>query len=73
MKSGWPKAFCCHGQNRRPLELKVHLKLIAALAGVATVDRVTRRCAVYVNNQFYLAACAAGAERFDLDGKPAAR
>jgi len=68
----WPRCFFLYQRKRRPLKLGVH-RDIAALDDAIAPRQLSSALRYYVGNRFYLAACREGADRIDLDGKPAGK
>jgi sRNA-binding protein len=65
----FPTAFFVHQARRKPLKINIHLDLIAALNGAATVKEIALALAIYTSNHRYLHACAkVGTPRVDLAG-----
>jgi sRNA-binding protein len=67
----YPKCFSLYEGRRRPLKLKIHLDIQAALDGVITPAELHKALGVYCSNQVYLSHTRKGAWRLNLDGKPA--
>jgi ProP effector len=66
----FPKCFSVHEGRRRPLKLKIHLDIQAALDGAVTPAELHKALGMYCSNRAYLEHTLAGAWRLDLDGKP---
>jgi ProP effector len=67
----WPKCFSVFERRRRPLKLKIHLDILAALDGAVTPAELSLAMALYTHNSWYLrAAMRRGADRVDLEGNP---
>ena len=62
----FPKCFAVYERARRPLALKIHLDILAAM-DIAPAD-LGLAMKVYCANTLYLKACVEGAERIALDG-----
>jgi ProP effector len=67
----FPKCFAVYQGRRRPLKLKIHLDIQAALDGAITPAELHKALGVYCSNQAYLGHTRNGAWRLDLDGNPA--
>ena len=67
----YPECFSVYQGRRRPLKLKIHLDIHAALDGAITPPELSRALGIYCSNQAYLGHTRKGAWRLDLDGKPA--
>jgi sRNA-binding protein len=67
----WPNCFSVHQKNRRPLKLKIHEEIIAALAGEVDAKAISAALGFYVCNLAYLSKIRAGKPRIGLDGMPA--
>jgi len=67
----FPKCFSVYQPRRRPLKLKIHLDIQAALDGAITPAELHKALGVYCSNPAYLEHTRKGAWRLDLDGKPA--
>jgi ProP effector len=67
----WPKCFSVWQGRRRPLKLKIHLDIQAALDGAITPAELHKALGIYCSNQIYLDYTRKGAWRLDLDGNPA--
>lgn len=73
----FPLAFMGFGEFKRPLKLGIHLDIIRALDANGEVVTYERMGCIdlaikdYTSGAGYLRAMVAGAERIDLDGKPA--
>jgi ProP effector len=67
----FPRAFFVYQGRRRPLKLNIHLDIQAALDGAITPTELHRALGAYCSNPFYLDHARKGAQRLDLDGKPA--
>jgi sRNA-binding protein len=65
------KCFSVHEGRRRPLKLKIHLDIQAALDGAITPAELHKALGMYCSNPVYLGHTRKGAWRLDLDGKPA--
>jgi ProP effector len=66
----FPKTFFVFERRRKPLKLRIHLDLQAALAGAVTPDELDAALRFYCGNVSYLRATLKGAWRYDLDGNP---
>ena len=71
LAEAFPKCFSVYEGRRRPLKLKIHLDIQAALDGAITPAELSRALGIYCSNQVYLGHTRNGAWRLDLDGKPA--
>src|SRR5262249_20297231 len=67
----FPKCFSVYQGRRRPLKLKIHLDIQAALDGAITPAELHKALGIYCSNPAYLDHTRKGAWRLDLDGKPA--
>jgi len=67
----YPKCFFVYQERRRPLKLKVHLDIQAALDGAITPAELHQALGYYCSNPTYLDRTRAGASRLDLNGEPA--
>ena len=68
----YPKCFSIYEERRRPLKLKIHLDIQAALDGGAiTTAELHNALGAYCSNPIYLGALRRGACRLDLNGEPA--
>jgi ProP effector len=67
----YPKCFSVYEGRRRPLKLKIHLDIQAALDGAVTPAELSRALGAYCANSAYLHSSREGAPRIDLDGNPA--
>ena len=67
----WPQCFSVWEARRRPLKLKIHLDIQAALDGAITPAELGNALGMYCSNLVYLSHTRTGAWRLDLDGKPA--
>jgi sRNA-binding protein len=67
----YPKGFSVYQGRRRPLKLKIHLDIQAALDGAITPLELHRALGLYCSNEAYLGHTCTGAWRLDLDGNPA--
>jgi len=67
----YPKCFSVYEGRRRPLKLKIHLDIQAALDGAVTPAELHRALGIYCSNPVYQSHTRKGAWRLDLDGKPA--
>jgi ProP effector len=67
----WPKCFSVYEGRRRPLKLKIHLDIQAALDGAITPAELHKALGMYCSNPVYLGHIRTGARRLDLDGNPA--
>jgi sRNA-binding protein len=67
----FPRCFTVYEQRRRPLKLKIHLDILAALDGAITPTELRRALGVYCSNATYLTHIVKGAWRLNLDGEPA--
>jgi sRNA-binding protein len=67
----FPNCFSIYEGRRRPLKLKIHLDIQAALDGAITPAELHRALGTYCANRVYLRHTRTGAWRLDLDGKPA--
>jgi ProP effector len=66
----FPKTFFVFERRRKPLKLKIHLDLQAALNGAITPDELHRALRFYCANEGYLRGTLKGAWRVDLAGNP---
>jgi ProP effector len=66
----YPKCFSVYHGRRRPLKLKIHLDIQAALDGAITPAELHRALGIYCSNPAYLGHTRTGAWRLDLDGNP---
>jgi ProP effector len=66
----YPKCFSVYQGRRRPLKLKIHLDILAAVDGALTPPELHRALGTYCSNSAYLGHTRKGAWRLDLDGKP---
>jgi ProP effector len=64
------KTFFVYERRRKPLKLKIHLDLQAALDGAITPDELHRALRFYCGNEGYLRGLLKGARRVDLAGNP---
>ena len=67
----WPKTFSVYEARRRPLKVKIHSDILAALDGAITPDELKRALAHYCKNPGYLRNTLTGGWRIDLNGNPA--
>ena len=67
----FPKTFFAYQRRRRPLKIGIHRELEAVLGETVERKLLHRAIRTYVVNYGYLQSQTAGAERIDLDGKPA--
>src|SRR5262245_8233047 len=67
----FPQCFSVYEGRRRPLKLKIHLDIQAALNGAITPADLHRALGLYCSNEAYLGNTRKGAWRLDLDGNPA--
>src|SRR5262245_45202481 len=67
----FPQCFSVYEGRRRPLKLKIHLDIQAALDGAITSAELSKALGVYCSNPVYLGHTRNGAWRLDLDGNPA--
>src|SRR5215813_13806724 len=67
----FPRCFSVWQGRRRPLKLKIHLDIQAALDGAVTPAELHRALGIYCSNPAYLEHTRNGAWRLDLDGNPA--
>jgi ProP effector len=67
----YPQTFALYEQRRRPLKLKIHLDLAAALDGAFTWRELRNALHAYANSAGYLQNLRAGVPRVGLDGMPA--
>jgi ProP effector len=67
----FPKTFFVFERRRKPLKLRIHLDLQAALDGAVTPDELDAALRFYCGNVGYLRATLRGAWRVDLAGNPA--
>jgi sRNA-binding protein len=67
----FPRCFSVYEGRRRPLKLKIHLDIQAALDGAITPAELHKALGVYCSNRAYLEHTLTGAWRLDLDGNPA--
>jgi len=67
----YPRCFSVYQPRRRPLKLKIHLDIQAALDGAITAAELHRALGLYCSNEAYLGNTRKGAWRLDLDGNPA--
>ncbi len=67
----FPACFAVNPSYRRPLKLGIHVDLLAQLSGTIAPRDLSAALRIYVSNAEYLKALVAGAERVDLQGKPA--
>jgi len=67
----FPKCFSVYQGRRRPLKLKIHLDIQAALDGAITPAELHKALGIYCSNPAYLSHTRTGAWRLDLDGKAA--
>jgi sRNA-binding protein len=67
----WPQCFSVYEGRRRPLKLKIHLDIQAAVDGAVTPAELHKALGVYCSNPVYLGHTRKGAWRLDLDGNPA--
>jgi len=67
----FPKCFSVYQGRRRPLKLKIHLDIEAALDGAVTPAELHKALGAYCSNKIYLSHTRTGAWRLDLDGKAA--
>jgi ProP effector len=67
----FPKCFSVHEGRRRPLKLKIHLDIQAALDDAVTPAELHKALGTYCSNPVYLGHTRKGAWRLDLDGNPA--
>ena len=67
----FPKCFSVYQGRRRPLKIKIHLDIQAALDGAITPAELHKALGTYCSNQVYLGHTRTGAWRLDLDGNPA--
>jgi len=67
----FPKCFSVYEGRRRPLKLKIHLDVQAALDGAITPAELHKALGMYCANRVYLEHTRKGAWRLDLDGNPA--
>src|SRR5262249_3174810 len=67
----FPRCFSIYEGRRRPLKLKIHLDIQAALNGAITPAELHKALGVYCSHPVYLGHTRTGAWRLDLDGTPA--
>lgn len=67
----WPAAFTTDPRERRPLKVGIGGDIEAAACGALTSREIHAALGWYVYGVNYLWRMRAGAERIDLDGKPA--
>src|SRR5262245_25714710 len=67
----YPKCFSVYEGRRRPLKLKIHVDVQAALDGAITPAELHKALGIYCSNPAYLGHTRTGAWRLDLDGNPA--
>jgi len=67
----FPRCFSVYQERRYPLKLGIHLDIEAALNGTIATAEIYRALRRYCSNPSYLGRLCKGAERLDLDGKPA--
>jgi ProP effector len=70
LAESFPKCFSVYQPRRRPLKLKIHLDIQAALDGAITPAELSKALGTYCSNQAYLGNTRTGAWRLDLDGNP---
>jgi ProP effector len=71
LTESFPKCFSVYQGRRRPLKLKIHLDIQAALDGAITPAELSKALGIYCSNNVYLGHTRKGAWRLDLDGNPA--
>jgi ProP effector len=71
LAEAFPKCFSVYEGRRRPLKLKIHLDVQAALDGAITPAELHKALGIYCSNPVYLSHTRKGAWRLDLDGNPA--
>jgi ProP effector len=71
LAENFPKCFSVYQPRRRPLKLKIHLDIQAALDGAVTPAELHKALGIYCSNPAYLGHTRKGAWRLDLDGNPA--
>jgi ProP effector len=64
----WPECFSVYQQHRRPLKAGIHIDLLSFGYDAAAIKSALR---YYVGAPGYLYRLKPGADRVDLDGKPA--
>jgi len=67
----FPQCFSVYQERRRPLKIGIHLDIEPALDGVITPAELHRALGFYCSKPFYLDHARKGAQRLDLNGKPA--
>jgi ProP effector len=68
----FPHAFAVYERRRRPLKIGVHVDILERTGGAIEPRELARALRYYTANTGYLrSASRPGAERVDLDGKPA--
>jgi ProQ/FINO family len=67
----FPLAFSIYEMRRRPLKVGIHLDILRELDGAVTPIELGRALACYCSNRRYRSRLIAGAQRFDLQGRPA--
>jgi sRNA-binding protein len=66
----WPQCFSVYEKRRRPLQLGIHIEILAALGDAVTPTDLSVALGIYCANYAYLLACREGAPRIGLDGNP---
>jgi ProP effector len=67
----FPNCFAMFQARRRPLKIGIHHDILAVLGDEIDRKILGNALRVYVSNVGYLRAQREGADRIDLDGKPA--
>jgi sRNA-binding protein len=66
----FPRCFAIYERRRKPLKLKIHLDILAALDGAITPIELGIALRFYTQNVGYLRAMLCGRWRHDLNGNP---
>src|SRR5262249_54076093 len=67
----FPNTFVLYQHRRQPIKIGIHSDLIAALDDAVSPAELSTALAIYTGATGYLLAMRTGAERLDLEGKPA--
>jgi ProP effector len=67
----FPACFAVNPKYRQPLKLGIHLDILAQSSDTITPRDLSAALRAYCSNGKYLNALVAGADRVDLNGKPA--
>ena len=70
---GWPKCFSVFERRRRPLKVGLLEDLFALVGGSISRSALSNALHSYCSNEFYLRSMVEGADRIDLEGRPAGK